>query len=423
MLKLVYGLVAFLCLAQCCLSKSVTSYDGFKVLRVQVPDREAGDRLHKLGDEFAEFWSDLPGHHADLMISPKDLDSVSEKLSRDGFEFSTMIHNVADLMRLERIASDDSRIAPNANHPMTWTAYHSTDDINAYLDYLQATYPDLVSLESIGKSYEGADMRVVKICKGGCGNKPAIWVDGGIHAREWISPATVTFMIHQLVEVQDPEESDLLDNLDWYILPQVNPDGYEHTRNNDRLWRKTRSKNGGLCRGVDANRNYGYHFDDGGSSDSACSDTYHGPSAFSEVENQNIRDFILAHNDKIKFFNTIHSYSQLILIPWGFTMTPPDNYDQLFSITTKANAALKAVHGKTYEVGCIPCLLYIASGGSMDWAMGEAGIPYAIAMELRDTGIYGFLLPAAQIIPTGEETWAFHKSVGRQMIEEFGGKL
>jgi murein tripeptide amidase MpaA len=72
------------------------------------------------------------------------------------------------------------------------------------------------------------------------GNKPAMWIDGGIHAREWISSATVTFMIRQLVEVQDSEESDLLDNLDWYILPQVNPDGYEHTRNGDSLWRKTR---------------------------------------------------------------------------------------------------------------------------------------------------------------------------------------
>jgi hypothetical protein len=72
------------------------------------------------------------------------------------------------------------------------------------------------------------------------GSKPAMWIDGGIHAREWISPATVTFMIRQLVEVKDPEEADLLDNLDWYILPQVNPDGYEHTRTSDRLWRKTR---------------------------------------------------------------------------------------------------------------------------------------------------------------------------------------
>ena len=88
----------------------------------------------------------------------------------------------------------------------------------------------------------------------------------------------------------------------------------------------------------------------------------------------------------------------------------------------KANQALKAVHGKDYEVGCIPCMLYIASGGSLDWALGVAEIPYSIGMELRDTGTYGFLLPPDQIIPTGEETWAFHKSVGRQIIEEFGAK-
>jgi hypothetical protein len=50
----------------------------------------------------------------------------------------------------------------------------------------------------------------------------------------------------------------------------------------------------------------------------------------------------------------------------------------------QANAALKAVHGKDYQVGCIPCLLYIASGGSSDWALGDAGIPYSMAMELRD---------------------------------------
>jgi len=419
----VLGVVAFLCLAQVCLSKSLTSYEGFKVLRVKVADRQAADRLHELVQESAEFWSDLPGRHADLMISPQDLDSISNKLVRNNFEFTTMIHNVEDLIKLEKIAApEDTRIAQNADHPMTWTEYHSIEDINAYLEFLQTTYPDLVSLESIGQSYEGREMKVVKICKGGCGAKPAMWIDGGIHAREWISPAAVTFMLRQLVEVQDAEEADLLNNLDWYILPQVNPDGYQFTIDSDRLWRKTRSKNGVLCKGADANRNWGFHFNDGGSSDSACSETYHGPEAFSEVENQHIRDFVWANKDQIKFFNTIHSFSQLILLPWGFSTTPPDNYDKLFALTTKANQALKAVHGKDYEVGCIPCLLYIASGGSLDWAMGEAGIPYALAMELRDTGTYGFLLPPAQIIPTGEETWAFHKSAARQIFEEFGQK-
>ena len=77
------------------------------------------------------------------------------------------------------------------------------------------------------------------------------------------------------------------------------------------------------------------------------------------------------------------------------------------------------VHQKTYDVGCIPCLLYIASGGSMDWALGEAGIPYPYGMELRDTGRYGFILPPDQIIPTGEETWAFHKTAAEIIIQEF----
>ena len=86
----------------------------------------------------------------------------------------------------------------------------------------------------------------------------------------------------------------------------------------------------------------------------------------------------------------------------------------------QANEELYNAHGKKYDVGCIPCMLYIASGGSMDWALGEAGIKYSYAMELRDTGIYGFVLPPEQIIPTGEEVWAFHNKAAEIIIDEFG---
>ncbi len=78
-----------------------------------------------------------------------------------------------------------------------------------------------------------------------------------------------------------------------------------------------------------------------------------------------------------------------------------------------------AVHGKKYGVGCIPCVLYVASGGSLDWAKGTAGIPYSYGMELRDTGAYGFLLPPDQIIPTGEESWAFHMKAAEIIYSEF----
>ena len=71
-----------------------------------------------------------------------------------------------------------------------------------------------MSLESIGQSYDGSDMIIAKVCKGGCGSKPAMWIDGGIHAREWISPAAVTWVLKELVE-NDADHSDLLENLDW----------------------------------------------------------------------------------------------------------------------------------------------------------------------------------------------------------------
>ena len=137
----------------------------------------------------------------------------------------------------------------------------------------------------------------------------------------------------------------------------------------------------------------------------------------------------------LKFYNNVHSYSQLILLPWGFTSDQPDNIESLTRVAEAGNDALYAVHGSRYkvgncccvlhvlyamlQVGCIPCLAYPVGGSSIDWTMGELGIPYSYGMELRDTGAYGFLLPPEQIIPTGEEVFAFHLTAAREIIKEF----
>ena len=92
-------------------------------------------------------------------------------------------------------------------------------------------YPQLVTLESIGKSYQGRDMVVIKISSGGNGTRPVILVDGGIHAREWVAPAMALYIINQLVE-KNAANSALTDAVDWYILPVLNPDGYEYSHTN-----------------------------------------------------------------------------------------------------------------------------------------------------------------------------------------------
>jgi murein tripeptide amidase MpaA len=396
----------------------VDSFTGFQVYRTFPKDQSDASYLQSLRTlrEDYDFWTEVRSMGpVDIMVPPGRHDQLGQDLELKGISYEMMIPDVQKLIDLEKVASS-GREAPHPKHAMTWTEYHTLEDMYTYLDYLEETF-DFVSTEVIGQSSEGRDIRVASVCRGGCGEKKAVWIDGGIHAREWVSPAATSWMLKELVE-NDAAHTDLTEGLDWYFVLSANPDGYAYSRDHSRMWRKTRSDNGGIlrCKGVDANRNWGYHWNEGGSSNDKCSDTYHGPAAFSEPENVAVSEYILARKDKLIFYNSIHSYSQLILLPWGFQSSTPDDYDQMYELALRGGDALTAVHGKIYETGCIPCMLYIASGSSTDWAHGEAGIGFTTSMELRDTGAYGFLLPPAQIIPTAEETWAFHITVIRELM-------
>jgi len=128
-------------------------------------------------------------------------------------------------------------------------------------------------LDVIGKSYEGRDIHVLKISKNDGNGKPAIFFDATFHAREWITPATLTWAINEILT--KPEHDSLLSKADLYFVPIVNPDGYEYTHTTNRLWRKTRNlNNGSTCIGTDPNRNMPYQFGGSGSSSSPCSDVY-----------------------------------------------------------------------------------------------------------------------------------------------------
>ena len=80
---------------------------------------------------------------------------------------------------------------------------------------IAATY-DWLTTETIGQSYEGRDQRVAKICRDGCGTKKIMYIEGTIHAREWMSPAVVTYFINELT-VNADANMDMLENLDWSV--------------------------------------------------------------------------------------------------------------------------------------------------------------------------------------------------------------
>lgn len=217
---------------------------------------------------------------------------------------------------------------PHTGHRMTWNAYHRAEDIDGYLEYLAKTYPEICSVKTIGFSVQNRPLKVLRISNGNAGNK-AIWMDGGIHAREWISPATVTYLINEFVESYDDQPAHI-QNVDWYILPLSNPDGYEYTHSTDRLWRKNRGGVGvGRCAGVDLNRNFGFHWGGQGASKRPCAETFGGTGPFSEPETMALRDFM--DNTAVKFYAylTFHSYGQYILYPWGYDKTVPPDYKDL----------------------------------------------------------------------------------------------
>lgn len=84
-----------------------------------------------------------------------------------------------------------------------------------------------------------------------------IFVDAGIHAREWAAPMTALYLMKKIVN----HEHMFYNKVSIYVIPMVNPDGYEYSHTVDRLWRKTRSRiDGTECVGTDANRNFNSHW-------------------------------------------------------------------------------------------------------------------------------------------------------------------
>jgi murein tripeptide amidase MpaA len=407
-----------LCLGLLAAAQAHKSYQGYKVLRTETLDSAAAKILNDVQVETTlDFWQDpVPGRQADVMTPPHFMDKLANFLKEHGIKFTIMIDDVEELVQESKPSPKSATPRDGASYDMDWDDYHDHDTLNAFLDALAAAN-DFADIINIGKSGEGRDMNVLALTKAGAG-KPNIWLEAGIHAREWIAPAVCTFIVRELVE-NYADHPEYLDELNWYILPSANPDGYMYSHEHDRMWRKTRSDHGSIlgCKGVDPNRNWGYHFGESGVSHDKCSDVYCGPEAFSEIEMKNIVAFVQTLEPVPVLSHCFHSYSQLWLWPYGYAYNEyPDNWQEIKQLAEDASDALYGVHGTVFDP-INSAELYPAAGASDDWYKGVLGSRFAFTTELRDTGRHGFLLPKDQIIPSGEEMWAGFVVVANKMIE------
>ncbi|XP_067459260.1 carboxypeptidase O-like [Thunnus thynnus] len=294
-----------------------------------------------------------------------------------------------------------------------YTKYHPMDEIYRWMEDVKQRNPELISSTVYGHTYEGRNITLLKL---GLENpkgkeKKVIWVDCGIHAREWIAPAFCQWFVKEIVQSYKTNEKleQMLQNVDVYVTPVINVDGYIFTWANDstRLWRKSRSPPppGGSCYGVDLNRNFNANWGTVGVSFNSCALTYCGESPGSEPEAKAVMDFVGKMIKQTLLFLTIHSAGQLILLPYGHPEIYAPNYNELVSVGEAAAAEMKKVHGMNYTVGTSPQILYANSGSSRDWAR-LSGIPFSYTFELRDKGNFSHLLPEEQIQPACEEAYA-----------------
>jgi len=386
------------------------------VLRFAIPqDDNAPNTRASIASEVARLGLDVWAEHPewiDVRATPEQMPQIDAL----GIPYSVLIEDLQTLIDQERAS-----LEAEAANPEFFTTYRQLTEFEAFMDTLIKQYPNLVTKINIGQSVEGRGINGIVITSPDKTNgKTGIVFNGGQHAREWISPMTNAWIAYQLVTLYDEDElvTAFLDNFEYSIIPVLNPDGYTYTWSTDRMWRKNRRPNKDSwfgCVGVDNNRNWDFKWNQGGSSTQPCAETYCGPSGFSEPEELAIAKYIQSRGNVLGYID-FHAYGQLWMTPWGYTSTLPSDYPNLLKAARECVAALESLYGTKYTFGNIADTIYPASGSSVDWTYAVANVTYSFAVELRDTGRYGFVLPPSEIVPTGEETFAAVRAMSSYIL-------
>ncbi|KAJ0173495.1 hypothetical protein K1T71_010644 [Dendrolimus kikuchii] len=399
------------------------SYNDHKVLKI-IPKNE--DTVEVLKDirssGLGEFWDEAiqVNKKVKLNVAPHKYKAVQDKLKNNAIEYEVVFNDMQKIIDQQQMPA---RNTTGENFlDFTWDRYHNLAQIYAWLDRVYAAYPNVVNLTSMGPSVDGREIKGIIInYKPNNANKSIGMLEGTLHAREWISPATVTWIIKEFLTSTDPAVRALAEDLEWHIFPVVNPDGYVYSFEHRRMWRKNRSRanftscahlqtEDDMSNGVDLNRNFDFVWMSIGASNDSCSNTFAGPIPFSEPESRAIAQRVLTLKDEGRFiyYIAVHSYTQLFVIPYshvsGVDVLLANNYADMYEIAIRGSEALSKRFGTKYRVGVSADVMYPMSGTSFDWVKFAADVPISFLIELRDLGEYGFLLPPEQIIPTGLET-------------------
>ncbi|HUP83502.1 MAG TPA: M14 family zinc carboxypeptidase [Candidatus Limnocylindria bacterium] len=312
------------------------------------------------------------------------------------------------------VASMPGSAAAANDFPPDHEGYHTYAETSAFLDGVEAAHPAIARKLSIGQSYEGRPIWALKISDnvGSDEDEPEVLFTSQMHAREWLSQEQNLRIADLLTSNYDqaPDSqlegrvTDIVDKLEIWIIPMLNPDGAEYDISNPSNGFRNQRKNrqpvaNGAQPGIDLNRNFGFGWACcGGSSGKPGSFYYRGREPWQGVETARLRDFVLGRivdgRQQIRAAIDWHAFNEEIMWPFAYTTTDlprPMAADDL--------AAFKAVaRGMADLNGYMPKQLsdlYVFDGGSSDWLYGDQRI-FSLTIEvypLDDSHVGGFYPP------------------------------
>ncbi|KAL5277274.1 hypothetical protein ACFFRR_002476 [Megaselia abdita] len=416
------------------------SYDKFQIWRLKPHSDSQVKALEdymKTPEGLKILWLKGPSLRGltDVLVPPKLITDFQGSLNFETIDYEVLIFDVGKAIEYE----ESKEKAGISVGKINWKKYFSYEDIVHYLENIQQRNPNIVELVHIGRSFEGRPLVVVKVdinrkknqrktqkLKKSRGN--GVFIEGGVHGREWIAPATSLWMISELVKIMRNNRTNLqteyIKNTTWFITPVINPDGYEYSRNFDRLWKKTRSKhisraNGiinsamtwlnnrkseKICFGVDLNRNWEQ---DWVKRDTPCNEFYPGPNPFSEPESRSLSKYLMDERQNIKLFISLQSYGQVISYPsQPRTSLNSQKMDDLLDVAMVGTDGLRKKGSfSRYRIDSNYDISSSWAGSSDQYTMYGVGIPFSYTIHLGDNGVHGYFLPGSYIEPVAKDVF------------------
>jgi len=254
--------------------------------------------------------------------------------------------------------------------------YMSYNESLNFLDSMEKNYPKLIKVISIGTTFEGRDIVLVKISQNvdTADEKPAMLYTGSIHAREWIGHELALKFIEYVAQNQniDPELEKSLSQSTMYMVPCLNPDGYEYSRKHFSFWRKNRRKNHDGTFGVDLNRNFSIGFV---KQNDTSSNVYGGEEPFSEAETSAIKAFVDTHENITIAFD-YHSQGNVFFPAHKFMHEAEIDGTDMNVLCANMNDEFSKVTGRKYGIhrGKPPAGLISGSGREYYYSKGIIAI-------------------------------------------------